>query len=117
MVFPLFVSGWFWVASADATLAVAETGGCKTQAPSRGTETQRRLRASSARNGVCRFGRKALAARRGAAPPSATGGSRAKSSPPAGGKQCVKDRHRMAGTPRGPVRLWLKNQQEQAHRA
>src|SRR3954468_15922360 len=64
MVLPLFVSGWFSVASADATLAVAETGGCKTQAPSRGTETQRRLRASSARNGVCRFGRKALAARR-----------------------------------------------------
>src|SRR4051812_2957179 len=45
-------------------------------------------------------------------PPSATGGSRAKGSPPAGGKQCVKDRHRMAGTPRGPVRLWLKNQQD-----
>src|SRR4051794_30443105 len=64
---PVMVSAflvWFSVASADATLAVAETGGCKPQAPSRGTETQRRLRASSARNGVCRFGRKALAARR-----------------------------------------------------
>src|SRR3954452_1284681 len=108
---------WFSVASADATLAVAETGGCKPQAPSRGTETQRRLRAHSARNGVCRFGRKALAAREGAAPPSASGGSRAKSSPPAGGKQCVKDRYRMAGTPRGPVRLFLKRQQAQAHRA
>src|SRR3954454_19742430 len=48
----------------------------------------------------------------GAEPPSAIGGSRAKSSPPAGGKQCVKDRYRMAGTPRGPVRLWLKNQQD-----
>src|SRR4051794_35669592 len=68
---PVMVSAflvWFSVASADATLAVAETGGCKPQAPSRGTETQRRLRASSARNGVCRFGRKALAARRGAGP-------------------------------------------------
>src|SRR3954447_10235587 len=80
---------WFSVASADATLAVAETGGCKPQAPSRGTETQRRLRASSARNGVCSFGRKALAARRGAAPPSTTGGSGAKSSPPAGGHRRV----------------------------
>src|SRR3954454_2760402 len=109
MVLPLFVSGWFSVASADAPLAVAETGGCKPQALSRGTETQRRLRASSARNGVCRFGRKALAARRGAEPPSATGGSRAKSSAPAGGHRRVKDRYRMAGTPRGPVRLWLKH--------
>src|SRR3954464_9695540 len=90
MVLPLFVSGWFSVASADATLAVAETGGGKPQAPSRGTETQGRLRASSARNGVCRFGRTALAARRGAGPPSATGGSRTKGSLPAGGKQCVK---------------------------
>src|SRR4051812_40410505 len=88
---------WFSVASADATLAVAETGGCKPQAPSRGTETQRRLRAPSARNGVCRFGRKALAVRRGAGPPSATGGSRPKSSPPAGGHRRVKDRHRRPG--------------------
>src|SRR3954467_6353751 len=33
-----------------------------------------------------RLGRKALVVRRGAAPPSTTGGSRGKSSPPAGGK-------------------------------
>src|SRR3954453_11618822 len=100
---------WFWVPSVDETLAVAETGGCKPQAPSRGTETQRRLRASSARNGVCVLGGRRLWRAGGAGPPSATGGSRAKSSPPAGGHRRVKDRYRMAGTPRGPVRLWLKN--------
>src|SRR3954453_19732503 len=99
MVLPLFVSGWFWVTSADATLAVAETGGCKPQAPSRGTETQRRLRAPSARNGVCRFGRKALAARRGAGPqalPAAAGRKAHRRQ----AENSAKDRHRMAGTPR-----------------
>src|SRR4051794_32843552 len=87
---------WFWVASADATLAVAETGGCKPQAPSRGTETQRRLRASSARNGVCRFGRKALAARRGQRP---------QGLPAAGGHRCVSwgNRSRTQHPTVGPV--------------
>src|SRR5689334_22755655 len=94
---------WFWVASADATLASPETGGCKPQAPSRGTETQRRLRASSARNGVCRFGRKALAARRwGRAPKHYRRQPGEKLI--AGRRQIVRDRYRTAGTPRGPVR-------------
>src|SRR4051794_27776732 len=59
---------WFWVASADATLAIAEIGGCKPQAPSRGTETQRRLRAPSARNGVCVLGGRRLRRAGGLAP-------------------------------------------------
>src|SRR4051795_8318390 len=77
---PVMVSAflvWFSVASADATLAVAETGGCKPQAPSRGTETQRRLRASSARNGVCVLGGRRLWCAGGQSPqalPAAAGG-------------------------------------------
>ena len=39
------VSFWFWVA--NATLALAESGVCKRQAPSQGSEKRRVLRAPS----------------------------------------------------------------------
>src|SRR3954452_2346086 len=95
--------------------------------PRSGGASRKRLRGEPKRNAVFALlqretasvvlGGRRLRRAGGAEPPSTTGGSRMKGSPPAGGKQCVKDRYRMAGTPRGPVRLWLKRQQGQAHRA
>src|SRR3954468_11066435 len=102
MAFPLLLVS---VASADATLASPRSGGCKPQAPSRGTGTQRRLRAPSARNGVCVLGGRRLRRAGGAGPPSAkaAAGRKARRRQAAIGRQGSLPYGRDAARPSAPV--------------